>query len=362
MRKVRSDLRLSLNSERNGIYPERTSQREIRSGPVMSAADAVTGGQTETGMQTCQDLHGAAGVRVAGRISSRLRGTTDMLRRKADRLAGAVRRKRRRSEGSSSRSDVSEIQESSSRQATDYRIYRLSLREWLIYAGQGLTIAAVAAYVCYRSMTAWLLMAPMAVIWPLLMRGRLAARRYRQLELQFRDGILALSGAISAGFSPENAMREAEGELRMVYGEDALIVREFDMMNLQVSMNIPLEKAWEGFAQRTGNNDIENFSRVIRIAKRSGGDLKGIIAHTADVIGDKISIKEEITTMTTGKQFEQKVMELIPVLIVLYIDRSSPGFFTPMYASLSGRLIMTACLGIYACAVWVAGRILNIAV
>lgn len=157
-------------------------------------------------------------------------------------------------------------------------------------------------------------------------------------------------------------MREAESELRLVYGEDALIVREFDMMNLQVSMNIPLEKAWEGFAQRTGNNDIENFSRVIRIAKRSGGDLKGIIAHTADVIGDKISIKEEITTMTTGKQFEQKIMELIPVLIVLYIDRSSPGFFTPMYASLSGRLIMTACLGIYACAVWVAGRILNIAV
>ena len=245
---------------------------------------------------------------------------------------------------------------------TDYRIYRLSLREWLIYGGQGLAIAAAAAYVCYRSMTAWLLLSPLAIIWPLLMRGRLAARRYRQLELQFRDGILALSGAISAGFSPENAMREAEAELRLVYGEDALIVKEFDMMNLQVSMNIPLEKAWESFAQRTGNNDIENFSRVIRIAKRSGGDLKSIIARTADVIGDKISIKEEITTMTTGKQFEQKIMELIPVLIVFYIDKTSPGFFAPMYESLNGRLIMTACLCIYACAVWVAGRILNIAV
>ena len=244
----------------------------------------------------------------------------------------------------------------------DYRTYKLSPREWVIYGGQGLAIAAAAAYVCYRSMLAWLLLAPLAVIWPLMMKKELALRRYRKLETEFREGIMTLSSAISAGYSPENAMKEAESELRLMYGEDAMIVKEFGMIDLQVSMNIPLEKAWEGFAQRSGNPDIENFAGVIRIAKRSGGDLKRIIAHTADIIGDKLSIKEEITTMTSGKQFEQKIMELIPVFIVLYIDRSSPGFFDPMYTTPSGRMIMTACLCIYAAAVWISGKILNIAV
>ena len=244
----------------------------------------------------------------------------------------------------------------------NYRIYKLSLREWFIYAGQGLAIAAAIAYVCYRSLTALLILSPLAVIWPLMMRGKLAGRRYRQLEQEFREGIMTLSSAISAGYSPENAMIEAESELRLMYGDGAMIVREYDMINLQVSMNIPLEKAWESFAGRSGNADIENFARVIRIAKRSGGDLKRIIAHTADIIGDKLRIKEEINTMTAGKQFEQKIMELIPVLIVVYIDRSNPGFFDPMYKTLNGRLIMTACLCIYMAAVWISGRILNIEV
>jgi tight adherence protein B len=236
------------------------------------------------------------------------------------------------------------------------------MREWVIYALQGLGIAAVIAYVCYRSILAWVLLSPLALIWPIMRRKMLALKRHRQLELEFREGIMTLSSAISAGYSPENAMKEAESELRMMYGDDAMIVREFGMMNLQVSMNIPLEKAWEGFAMRSGNSDIENFAGVIRIAKRSGGDLKRIIAHTADIIGDKISIKEEIATMTSGKQFEQKIMELIPVLIILYIDRSSPGFFDPMYTTLKGRLIMTVCLCLYGAAVWISGKILNIAV
>jgi tight adherence protein B len=261
-----------------------------------------------------------------------------------------------------SKSAGSGTQENFSPQATDYRTYKLTGREWIIYGGQGLAIAATIAYVCYRSVLAGLIFAPLAVIWPMVMRKELAARRYRQLEQEFREGIMTLSSAIAAGYSPENAMKEAESELRLMYGDDAMIVREFEMINLQVSMNIPLEKAWESFALRSGNSDIENFAGVIRIAKRSGGDFKRIISHTADIIGDKLSIKEEITTMTSGKQFEQKIMELIPVLIIIYIDRSSPGFFDPMYTTLTGRMIMTACLCIYAAAVWVSGRILNIAV
>jgi tight adherence protein B len=49
-----------------------------------------------------------------------------------------------------------------------------------------------------------------------MMRKELALRRYRKLETEFREGIMTLSSAISAGYSPENAMKEAESELRMM--------------------------------------------------------------------------------------------------------------------------------------------------
>ena len=157
-------------------------------------------------------------------------------------------------------------------------------------------------------------------------------------------------------------MQEAASELKLIYGEASMIGKEFARINLMVSMNLPLEKAWESFALRTGSEDILNYARVLKIAKRSGGDLKAIASHTADIIGDKLRIKEEILTMTAGKQFEQKIMNLIPALIVVYIDRTSPGFFDPLYHGLTGRLIMTGCLAVYAASILLADRILRIEV
>ena len=66
--------------------------------------------------------------------------------------------------------------------------------------------------------------------------------------------------------------------------------------------------------------------------------------------------------MTAAKQFEQKIMNLIPFFLVLYGDVSSPGFFDMMYQTGAGRGIMTGCLVLYAAAYALAGRILRIEV
>ena len=95
-------------------------------------------------------------------------------------------------------------------------------------------------------------------------------------------------------------------------------------------------------------------------AKRSGGELVSIINHTSGVIRDKIQIQEEITTMTAAKQFEQKIMNLVPYCIVIYIEFSSPGFFRQMYGTAAGRVVMTGCLLIYCASCFLAFKILDI--
>ena len=46
----------------------------------------------------------------------------------------------------------------------------------------------------------------------------------------FRDGMRSISAALSAGYSPENAVREAAEELRHLYGDREVVVREFQLM------------------------------------------------------------------------------------------------------------------------------------
>ena len=245
---------------------------------------------------------------------------------------------------------------------TDYSVYRLSTAEWIKYGAVGLLLAAIAGYVFYRSIVIGVLLLPLVILYPLYKKKDCKRERDRKLCSQFREGITVLSSFLTAGYSLENAMREAESELDILYGDDSLMAKEFAYINNRVSTNIPVETAWEEFAQRSNQEDIRNFATVIKVAKKTGGDLTEIITHSADVIGDKIGVEEEIKTMTAGKRFEQKIMNFIPVFIILYVDLTSPGFFDVMYESGMGRIIMTACLAVYVAAVLLSQKILAIEV
>ena len=106
--------------------------------------------------------------------------------------------------------------------------------------------------------------------------------------------------------------------------------------------------------------EIRSFAQIFKAARRSGGQLGMIIFHVSEIIGGKIQVQEEIRLMTAQKQFEQKIMNLLPLLIVLYIDLTSPGFFDTMYQTAAGRIVMTVCMLVYAGAYILAGRMLDI--
>lgn len=256
--------------------------------------------------------------------------------------------------------EILKTQKSSKQQALNYDIYILSIREWLYYSGQGVLIAALFSYIFYRSLAAFLIFIPFGIMVPLTKRKELKGRQLQQLNLEFKEGILLLSSFLSAGYSVENSVISASRELSVLYGAEGLITKEFKFIESQIHMNRSVEQAFLEFALRSGLDDVKNFAEVFSTAKRSGGELVSIISHTADVIRDKVQVRQEILTMTASKQFELKIMNLIPFFIVIYIDFTSPGFFQIMYTTGAGRILMTICMILYMIAYQTAKRIMEI--
>ena len=207
-----------------------------------------------------------------------------------------------------------------------YDRYRLSAGEWFQYAAAGVGFAAAVSYVFYRSLPVFILLSPFGLCYPLIKKRDLKEQRLKKLNLEFKEGILVLSSFLSAGYSVENAFSASVKELVVMYGPSGMMTLEFSHMEGQIRMNRPVEQVLREFGDRSGLDDVRNFAEVFAAAKRSGGELVSIINHTSGVIRDKIQIQEEITTMTAAKQFEQKIMNLIPFFLVLYVDVSSPGF------------------------------------
>lgn len=224
----------------------------------------------------------------------------------------------------------------------------------------GAAVCGMVSYTFYRSMYVFLFLLPLGLGYPLLYRRTLRKERLFRLNQQFKEGILILAANLSAGYSLENALAISGQELDMLYGKDGMINHEFSGMARQLRMNRTVEQVFFDFADRSGLEDVKNFAQVLKAAKRSGGDLVAIINHTAGVIRDKAQVKEEIVNMTAAKKLEQKIMNVIPFFLILYIDQASPGFFGMMYETGMGRVLMTICLGVYGFALWLSKRILDI--
>lgn len=244
-----------------------------------------------------------------------------------------------------------------------YDCYALSLKECLLYAAEGIGVMAVFVYVFYRSILLfWLLLLP-AACYPLHKRKALAREREKRLVSEFRDAILAIAAALRAGYAVENAMEEALKELKILHaGKESLMVRELEGMLYKIRMNQAAEMVFLDFGKRSGVDVIQEFAEIFAAAKKSGGELIRMVDRTAVWIGEKIQVKEEISVITAARRYEQKLMNGMPLFLVLYLDVSSPDYFAILYQTLFGRMVMTVCLGIYLFAIWMAERILKIEV
>lgn len=243
---------------------------------------------------------------------------------------------------------------------TEYGSYRLSGREWLRYSAQAAAVCAVTAYIFYRSIVAFLFFLPAGILFPLVKKKELIKRRQEELRRQFKEAILILASCLGAGYSVENAFAASLKELILLYGPDGMITAEFSYIVSQLRMNRTVETLLGDFAGRSGLEEIRNFAEIFVVSKRSRGELASIVNHTVHVISDRLQVREEILTMTAEKQFEQRIMNLVPYFIVFYIDISSPGFFTQMYETAAGRLVMTGCLAVYCVSCFLSYKILEI--
>lgn len=238
----------------------------------------------------------------------------------------------------------------------------MPVREKIICLVKGVSLVFATGYLFYGQW--WCGIFLMWYIWPFY---RNSVRRYQEKEqdrlmVQFKDGMMALNSALSAGYSVENGFRKALGEIRVLYGEKAGIVRGFQQIVHKLELNGNVEKALENFAADMNLEDVLYFAEVFRYAKRSGGDMTAIIRKTAENISGKLEVRREISTLITGKRMEQKVMNLVPFAIIFYIRLAAGEFIEPLYGNLPGIVVMTGCLVVYVLSVKWAEKIMEIEV
>ncbi|MCR4909078.1 MAG: type II secretion system F family protein [Lachnospiraceae bacterium] len=242
----------------------------------------------------------------------------------------------------------------------NYKVYHFTFREWTIAVCTGAGIAAGIAWIFYKSVLALPALIPIIFLYIRYHREEKKDRRLYELSLEFKEAILAVGGALSAGYSIENAFLSALADMEKLYGRDGLITGELILLSRRLKANENIEDILSDLSDRSGIEDIRDFADVFRSAKRNGGNLSAVIRRAADTISDKIEVRREIETLMSAKRFENRIMQLVPFGILCYIGLTSPDFIEPLYHNPTGVIIMTGCLALYAFAFCLSEKILRI--
>ena len=87
-----------------------------------------------------------------------------------------------------------------------------------------------------------------------------------------------------------------------------------------------------------------------------------IIDNTINKMWAKYETVREIDVAISAKKLEQKVMSVIPVVLLAYMKLTSAEYMSVLYGNVAGVLFMTVCLLAYGGAIHLAGKILQIKV
>lgn len=244
----------------------------------------------------------------------------------------------------------------------DYKRYRLSKKEAAIVILESIAISVLISKLFFDSF--WGMTASPAILlimWKKTIEQKLEERN-KKVAMEFQTMLKNVSSSLLVGFSLENAFVEAEKELKQMYGEKSYMFLELQNINKKVGMNIPLEEPLEDLAERTGMEDIYNFIDILSFAKRAGGNFVEIIDNTINKMWAKYETAREIDVAISAKKLEQKVMSVIPVVLLAYMKLTSAEYMSVLYGNVAGVLFMTVCLLAYGGAIYLAGKILQIKV
>lgn len=246
---------------------------------------------------------------------------------------------------------------------TDYDVYVMSKNEKIMYLVFAAICIFIVGMIFYQNLVMAASLSLLCFYFPKIRTKQIIEKRKKELNLQFKDMLYALSSSMIAGKSIEMAFKDILKDLAVIYPDPKTpIIQEVNYIVRSLEMNETIESALDQFAERTHIEDIENFVDVLRTTKRAGGNIVDVIRTTSNMIGDKIETKNDIETLITAKKFESRVLSLMPIAMVAILSFSSPDYMEKVFSTVAGNIVMTIAIILFVIAYFIAEKIMKIEV
>lgn len=229
---------------------------------------------------------------------------------------------------------------------------------WLPVAfGKGVTVGGLIAWLFYRSVYGLVFLPLCVAVIVVTERKKELQRRKEREQQQFAEYLGFLKEAVQVGYSLEQAVGEAKRGMLASYREDEAFLTAISRMQRKMQLGMAVEKAFSELAEESVCEEVQDFTEVLLIAKRTGGAVWQVISNTEQIIRDKQETFRYIQSVLHGREYEVKVMKCMPFAMLLYLQLFLSDFLKPLYHNVAGVCVMTVVLVVYFGLCFVTDRI-----
>ncbi len=179
-------------------------------------------------------------------------------------------------------------------------------------------------------------------------------KAHKKIEEEFYDINMLLSSELESGIPINMAIKAIKNDLKSsnIYDFKYMDL-EIEIWSKKMKMGLKIEDIISDFAFRSQNENIIEYANMIKICSKKGGNIREIINNTNSTLNDKRQLKRDLDVLIAEKQLEQKIMSIMPVIVLIMLDKSAPEFIAPLYTNIVGRITMTILLILFIfCYLW----------
>lgn len=242
------------------------------------------------------------------------------------------------------------------------RFYRLRAAFFVFELIKLSGICILVGQVFFASMLASVFVFPFALIVLKQDIEREFSRQRTALWNEYKNAVVCMSGNLGAGYSLEKAFVMGLKDVAKQNGAKSMLGGCIKEIENSLACNVPLDKVLAEFSDRTGVQDIKEFSELIAASKKYGGNIVHMARRYAANVAGRQRLRAEIDALLASKKFEGRIMTVAPFVVVLYMRMTNGSYMQMLYETLLGRFLMAACLAATVLVIFITNKIVDIEV
>lgn len=178
-------------------------------------------------------------------------------------------------------------------------------------------------------------------------------RSAEKIEKELPEAFRALSISLGSGHSLARAMRYVGSHA------DGVIKVEFMRVGMLIDCGTSATVALDELLARMPTHGMDMVALALKVSKRTGAPLSGLLAEAACWAGDRIELRRTLDVKTAQARMSAHIVSAMPVAMMLFLLSFSADFRAGA-ATLSGALCIGVAVALNAVAVAVITRIMRL--